>query len=349
MNKNQYEKLINNLEGSISAHNMWNEGRKRNLVNEAYQWGVLSTIRHLTNPKNYPKPKPYFQNYHKNSNYTLKEIRPNYFGHEFLFYCSVTGSKLFLEYKNGRWSANNVGLMATADVASELTKSDDYLDGLLDASCAFVDNPRFSQDKISSQLSRMRKYRRIITRLKEEKEILLQEILQESERLKYILQYKIPSYIENIPLIPYESHNESGVYFLIETLLVDNISFPDVVYVGQAQDIRERVKDHKREGVKNYSYVLYTPCPKNQLNEIEQYWIRKLQPPLNKSYKDGYPCNNKKLISRNRKRSNIKYTIKYSKLLNNYIVKNNNLKILGNFDTKEEAENFIKTNKGING
>lgn len=64
-----------------------------------------------------------------------------------------------------------------------------------------------------------------------------------------------------------------GVYFLI----LDR----EVVYVGQSQDVPERLKAHRKEARKAFDYALYMPCPSDSLLDVEAYWITKLRPKHN--------------------------------------------------------------------
>lgn len=76
-------------------------------------------------------------------------------------------------------------------------------------------------------------------------------------------------------------------------------------YVGQSKDIKRRWKEHqskwmqrnepqkalyrafKKYGVENFSFEILQKCPVAELDEREEYWIRKLD-----SCKNGYNMNN---------------------------------------------------------
>ena len=66
----------------------------------------------------------------------------------------------------------------------------------------------------------------------------------------------------------------SGIYFLCK----DN----EVVYIGQSQDVTTRVNGHV--GSKEFDSVTAMLVPKELLDEVEQYWIKRVKPELNIRY-----------------------------------------------------------------
>jgi len=65
----------------------------------------------------------------------------------------------------------------------------------------------------------------------------------------------------------------SGVYCLIKR--------GQIVYVGQAHNIAERIIAHIREGVKDFDRVTYQLIPPAALNDVESLLIKTIRPPLN--------------------------------------------------------------------
>lgn len=70
-----------------------------------------------------------------------------------------------------------------------------------------------------------------------------------------------------------------GVYFLCKD--------EEVVYVGQAQNIRDRVQSHRSEKVKEFDSVYFILCHIDQLDQIETALIRHLRPKYNVSQNGG--------------------------------------------------------------
>lgn len=66
----------------------------------------------------------------------------------------------------------------------------------------------------------------------------------------------------------------SGIYFLRLK--------GEVVYVGQAGDMRSRIATHIAEGVKAFDAVSCRPCPRKKLNQWERYFIERLLPKYNR-------------------------------------------------------------------
>lgn len=66
-----------------------------------------------------------------------------------------------------------------------------------------------------------------------------------------------------------------GVYFLLHD--------KEVVYVGQSVAILYRVHQHVVEGKKSFNRWCYIDVKKDQLNEVEQFYITLLRPRLNKA------------------------------------------------------------------
>jgi hypothetical protein len=67
----------------------------------------------------------------------------------------------------------------------------------------------------------------------------------------------------------------------------------EVVYVGQAVNMRRRVSNHIGEGVKEFDAVSFIPCDLDALGRLERAYIRKLIPRYNqcsltKSLRDRY-------------------------------------------------------------
>lgn len=68
--------------------------------------------------------------------------------------------------------------------------------------------------------------------------------------------------------------SQSGIYFLH---LKD-----EVVYVGQAVNMRSRLAQHIAEGAKYFDAVAFKPCPTKKLNQWERYYIEQFCPKYNK-------------------------------------------------------------------
>jgi hypothetical protein len=71
-------------------------------------------------------------------------------------------------------------------------------------------------------------------------------------------------------------HNSSGVYFLLDG--------DEVVYVGQAKSVYQRIGCHVDKKFDRYAYV---PCPLDMLDKLESLYIHCLQPKLNYTHKNG--------------------------------------------------------------
>lgn len=68
---------------------------------------------------------------------------------------------------------------------------------------------------------------------------------------------------------------KSGIYFLIRR--------SQIIYVGQSIDVDARVWQHHQERKITFTSWNWTPCPVNDLPELEAYWILGLQPEFNKA------------------------------------------------------------------
>ena len=85
-----------------------------------------------------------------------------------------------------------------------------------------------------------------------------------------------PKSIADIPNLKQVPDNyEPVVYFLA---LRD-----EVVYVGQSISVIARTKDHRRDG-KIFDRVYGIPCPRNELDYLENKFIKTLKPILNKTF-----------------------------------------------------------------
>jgi predicted GIY-YIG superfamily endonuclease len=71
----------------------------------------------------------------------------------------------------------------------------------------------------------------------------------------------------------------SGIYFLCQ----DN----KVVYIGQSKDVTTRVNGHV--GSKEFDSVTAMLVPEELLDEVEQYWIKRVKPELNVRYLREHP------------------------------------------------------------
>tara|TARA_R110002167_G_C12314835_1_gene618493 strand:- start:32 stop:586 length:555 start_codon:yes stop_codon:yes gene_type:complete len=88
---------------------------------------------------------------------------------------------------------------------------------------------------------------------------------------------KPPKSIADIPNLKQVPDNyEPVVYFLA---LKD-----EVVYVGQSISVIARIKDHRRDG-KIFDRVYGIPCPRTELDSLEDKFIQTLKPLLNKTIK----------------------------------------------------------------
>jgi len=80
--------------------------------------------------------------------------------------------------------------------------------------------------------------------------------------------------LRSVPLETDEGRDPlRGVYFLIRQ--------DKIVYVGQSENIQERIKRHKINGKKfdSYSYIL---CLKDEINDLEKFYIDACNPELNR-------------------------------------------------------------------
>ena len=73
--------------------------------------------------------------------------------------------------------------------------------------------------------------------------------------------------------LPLQPHNISRVYFLRRG--------EEVVYVGQSKSVGRRVANHIDRKLFDSGLVL--PVPVEELSSVEQYWIKKLKPVLNRT------------------------------------------------------------------
>ena len=72
----------------------------------------------------------------------------------------------------------------------------------------------------------------------------------------------------------FDGFNVTGVYFLYRS--------GEVVYVGQAVDIRRRICSHIAEGVKTFDAVSFIRCERDKLDATERRYIQALRPEYNK-------------------------------------------------------------------
>lgn len=66
---------------------------------------------------------------------------------------------------------------------------------------------------------------------------------------------------------------QSGIYFLIRD--------DEVVYVGQAANMRKRIGQHLAEGVKHFDSVCAIMCEPSKRDNLERHYITLFAPPLN--------------------------------------------------------------------
>jgi hypothetical protein len=78
-----------------------------------------------------------------------------------------------------------------------------------------------------------------------------------------------------VPTLP----TESGVYFLCRA--------NEIVYVGQAQNVCDRICTHINEGAKRFDSAFYIPVPPPALNAVEKRLILHLQPEYNQTHREG--------------------------------------------------------------
>lgn len=67
------------------------------------------------------------------------------------------------------------------------------------------------------------------------------------------------------------SQARCGVYFLRKADVI--------VYIGQSTNVYSRVATHERD--KDFDSVTFVPCAKEQLDDLEGFYIRLIKPPLN--------------------------------------------------------------------
>lgn len=72
-----------------------------------------------------------------------------------------------------------------------------------------------------------------------------------------------------------------GIYFLVRAGVV--------VYVGQSNYTLNRIATHSRDAEKDFDSVWFMQCGQSQLDALERYWIRVLDPELNKQTYDYRP------------------------------------------------------------
>ena len=68
--------------------------------------------------------------------------------------------------------------------------------------------------------------------------------------------------------------NCSGIYFLFNGL--------EVVYVGQSKNVITRLANHAKNGRK-FTHYFSIPCPEDELDKTEQYYIERFCPEQNKT------------------------------------------------------------------
>lgn len=102
---------------------------------------------------------------------------------------------------------------------------------------------------------------------------------QYSQGAVYTAPFAIPSVLKPVRRELLEIHLPLAhiccVYFLVSL-------FDEVLYVGQTIDLHQRIKAHQRAEVR-FSRVLFVPVQEPDLNTTEAYFIRTLNPPLNRS------------------------------------------------------------------
>lgn len=91
---------------------------------------------------------------------------------------------------------------------------------------------------------------------------------------------KLPDGLEEIAdkLHEMDMPEYGHIYFL----LFNN----EVVYVGQTTNLDGRMADHRRH--KEFDRVLFMLVPVDQIFAIERYWIKKLDPPYNRTIGSGW-------------------------------------------------------------
>ena len=97
-----------------------------------------------------------------------------------------------------------------------------------------------------------------------------------SHKVEAVENYKIPSCIAGIDGIIEANLTTvfSGVYFLCKN--------NEIVYVGQAQSVSNRVGNHCGDGVKDFDSAFCIPVSISLLNAVEQYYIKAFLPKYNK-------------------------------------------------------------------
>ena len=84
------------------------------------------------------------------------------------------------------------------------------------------------------------------------------------------------SQIRELYELPFSAlYNASGIYFLCLN--------GKIQYIGQSVNVSNRVAQHISENKKEFNQIFFTPCPENQLNDLEGFLVRKFNPPLTKS------------------------------------------------------------------
>lgn len=73
--------------------------------------------------------------------------------------------------------------------------------------------------------------------------------------------------------VPSTAYARSGIYFLLLG--------GEVVYVGQAIDMRKRIGNHLVEAVKHFDSVCCVPCGEQNLLKLERFFIEKFVPRYN--------------------------------------------------------------------
>jgi hypothetical protein len=69
-----------------------------------------------------------------------------------------------------------------------------------------------------------------------------------------------------------------GVYFLI--------NLREIVYVGQSVNVPRRVEEHFNDPKMSFSHVAYLRVKEAHLDEVEQFYVRKFDPPYNRAYRN---------------------------------------------------------------
>jgi hypothetical protein len=144
----------------------------------------------------------------------------------------------------------------------------DYMSGYSDEMLPYLTELSMHRSKIEQKLAKDHQ------KLREEREAFRRDVdFARAELVELVKRHLEASVID----ITKDSMLSCGVYFLRRG--------QEIVYVGQSVAVHSRVSQHRKD--KHFDNVLFLPCEREELNNLEGFFIRLLRPQLNGHSKDG--------------------------------------------------------------